>query len=201
MIRLLSAACIVTVCVFVFGFATAQDRPDWRVLAGILLDASGVPDLDGNPAEGQYLATILRDVPGEDRYILVYQRVLYNGARKPESRQIINYTFEWVELDADTIELVPWQGMYAEEEFFVVTVRAKESIEFIPYSNLVEQRQKDGTVDVTGSRGRVRQIALGYFTDEETAAMCVENARALIESAVTESPLRLPPARPGQSIG
>lgn len=201
MIRLPVAAGIVAVCVFAFGFAAAQDRPDWKLLASILLDDSGVPDLDGDPAEGQFLSTVLRDVPGADRYILVYQRILYNGARKPESRQIINYTFQWADLDAGTIDLVPWQGMYAEEEFFVVTIRAHESVEFIPYSNLVEQRLKDGTVDLTGSRGRVRQIALGYFTDEETAAMCVESARKLIESAAKGNVLTLPRERPGQSSG
>ena len=39
----------------------------------------------------------------------------------------------------------------------------------------------DGSVDVTSSRGRVRELVLGYFSDETTAARLADEFRNMLE--------------------
>ena len=165
------------VAVPLVGFAPAVNAATWKDLAAILQDSSGVADLAGHPAEGQFLSTLMRPVPGDDRMILVYQRVFYDGARKPRSRQVINYTFQWTDLNASTINLIPWQGQYADEEFFLVSIEVNPKPEFILYSNLMEERLQEGGVDITGSRGRIRKLVLGYFIGRETAERFTQSLR------------------------
>jgi hypothetical protein len=193
------AGLIVVAIVTGLGFATpglfAKETATWKDLAAVLQDASGVADMDGYPAEGQFLSTLLRPVPGEERLILVYQRIAYDGAKQPQSRQIINYTFEWNDLDAATIQLVPWEGQYTGEDYFLVSIRVDPKREFIPYSNLVEQRRASGDVDVTGSRGKMRTIVLGYFLDRDTA----ERFTGMLREVLAAIKRPTAPERPDQS--
>ena len=161
---------LITAMTLPFAFLLpSAEAASWKDLAAILQDASGVADMAGRPTEGQFLSTLLRPVPGEERTILVYQRILYDGARKPRSRQVINYTFDWADLNASTIRLVPWQGQFVDEEFFLVSIQVNPELEFVPYSNLIEERLKNGQMDITGSQGRIRSLILGYFLDRDTA--------------------------------
>ena len=175
---------LITAMTLPFAFLLpSADAASWKDLAAILQDASGVADMAGRPTEGQFLSTLLRPVPGEERMILVYQRILYDGARKPRSRQVINYTFDWADLNASTIQLVPWQGQFADEEFFLVSIQVNPELEFISYSNLMEKRLKDGQVDITGSQGRIRSFVLGYFLDRDTAEQFTKLLREVLGEA------------------
>ena len=75
-----------------------------------------------------------------------------------------------------------------------VTVRDKSG--FIEYDNLFESRAENGDPELTQSRGRVREIALGYFGREETANRLAKQFREYLNSLPAAPAPVTPPAAP-----
>ena len=166
--------------------------------------------IDAGPGNGmETLATHLTIGDERESPSLVYERNLYDSDRDrtPTFRQLIHYPCDFADFDPETLEVVSWEGPRSGKVFWVVTVRTTAEKGYLDYTNVVEERRPNGTVDVTSSRGKARNLALGYFESEEYARRLVESVGQLMAkgSAGTRAgesgPLeRHQATRPAQSL-
>lgn len=152
-----------------------------------LEEFSLVLDTDGE-RKREFIATRLTASENEDTLVLVYERNRYTDldSAAPDSRQRIHYPFELADLNPMTIEVRSWIAPLSKSSFYIVLISVREEKGFVDYSNIVEERQADGTVDVTSSRGKARTLALGYFSAEENARRLAEATKELLESTRAE---------------
>lgn len=162
----------------------------FRWIQDFLREFSTTQDIDDGTGGREVLSTRLETHPDSGRAILSYERSTYASA-SPGSlrrRQVIQYTVTFDDLDAATLRRQAWTGQRSGDESWIVIVDIRPDADFVPYTNLVETRMSDGSVDVTSSRGRVRTIALGYFTSQDQADQLVEGVgKFLRESGGTET--------------
>jgi hypothetical protein len=173
----------------------------------ILLTAAALSSGAGEPDTGQFqyireylsefsivtdgTATGPRDVvltrlephPDPGRAVLMYRRASYagSGEKSLESQQTIHYTLALGDISANSIRIQTWEGSHSKHTFQLVSAVVEESAELVPYTNVFERKLDDGTVDVTSSRGRVRELVLGYFADETAAARLADEFRGMLE--------------------
>ena len=116
--------------------------------------------------------------------MLMYRRASYGGAGDDslESQQTIHYTIVLGDIAAESIRIETWTGFNSNQTFRLVRAEINDAAEFVPYTNVFERKLEDGSVDVTSSRGRVREVVLGYFADETTAARLADEFRGMLES-------------------
>ena len=115
--------------------------------------------------------------------VLSYRRASYTGAGSSslETQQLIHYTLDLHRVDPSTVAVQSWPGSNSGASYWLVRAALRSDEEFVPYTNIFERRLEDGSVDVTSSRGRVREIVLGYFTEEVLASRLAENFRDMVE--------------------
>lgn len=175
------AATSIALTIFLAGqpFAAGQDdaadvRLQW--LQDFLQEFSVVADIDPDSGAREIVSTRLQSHPEAGRVILSYQRSTYatGSPRSLERRQVIQYTVTIADVNRSGVETASWTAPRSGETFWMVSVPIQENAKFVPYTNLVEMRLDDGSVDVTSSRGRVRSIALGYFSSESVAKRFAE---------------------------
>lgn len=143
----------------------------------------------------EVLSTRLEPLSDLKEASLVYQRATYSGATEDSlrSRQIIHYTLSSAALDPESVAIQPGQDNGGEGKLWPVVVMTRSGAELIPYSNLLEMRKADGTTDVTTSRSRVRQVVIGYFSEETQAKRVAEAFRGWLEHPAA-APRPAPPA-------
>lgn len=167
----------------------AQDAPPagWEWLQDFLHEFSVVADIDADSGARDVVSTRLETHPDDGRAILSYQRSTYatGSPRSLERRQVIQYTLSLDDVDRKAIESQAWIGPRSGEEYWMVMAPIREDSDFVPYTNLVEIRLDDGSVDVTSSRGRVRTVALGYFTSQAAASEFAKGFRAFLSEPGT----------------
>jgi hypothetical protein len=134
----------------------------------------------------EIVSTRLESHPEPGRAILMYQRATYSGsdANTLQSQQVIQYTLRLTDIVRDSVRVETWSGTHSGTALWLVRAAIDDDAGFVPYTNVVEQRLADGSVDVTSSRGRVREIVLGYFSDESTAARLADGFTRLLETGV-----------------
>ena len=164
-------------------FALQEEAPSASPRGASLMELFEKPfaveDVAENAESGIRLSTSLERHADPGRFILVYEYVKSGGAESKNRtayRQRIHYTFTWTDLQADTIQVHSFPGEFSDDPLWLVRVAIGPEGAFIPYSNLVENRDADGVVETTGSRGKASILALAYFSEEEKAR---DFARAL----------------------
>lgn len=127
--------------------------------------------------------TRLEPHPDPARAVLMYRRTSYTGPGEDalESQQTIRYTIIWRDIAPDSIRIQTWDGFNSNQTYRLVNAVIEDNAKFVPYTNVFERKLEDGTVDVTTSRGRVRELVLGYFADETTAARIADEFRSMLE--------------------
>jgi hypothetical protein len=147
-----------------------------------LAEFSTVSD-GGTTGPRDVLSTRLEPHPEVGRAILIYQRSTYAGASSNtlETQQVIQYTIRFDDIDAKSVATQTWKGFNSGREFRLVRAVILEGAEFIAYTNVFERRLADGTVDVTSSRGNVREVVLGYFDSESNASRFADTFRGILE--------------------
>ncbi len=122
----------------------------------------------------EVVTTRTQGLSSADTLVLTYERVTYakGDATEIDGRQLIVYNIEPASLDAGSVTTRRQGPIGAGDDpvFWIVTVAVLESPGFVPYDNFFESRKGDGTPELTRSRGRVREIALGYFPREDVAS-------------------------------
>jgi hypothetical protein len=153
---------------------------DW--IREYLAEFSLVTD-GGSAGPRDLLWTRLERHPDAGRAVLTYQRATYSGAAQtpPDARQLIHYTVRLSDLDARAVTVERWEGFHSRHEFWLVRAVIREGAELIPYTNVFERRIDADRVDVTSSRGQVREIVLGYFETETDAARLADNFQDMLE--------------------
>ena len=129
-------------------------------------------------------STWLQAHPERDRAVLGYQRSTYSGPESGslQTQQIIQYTIRFSDIAAHSIETQSHDGFIAGEPYWLVRAVITEGADFVPYTNVFERRAADGSVEVTSSRGRVREIVLGYFAEEVMAERLADHFRDMVEN-------------------
>jgi hypothetical protein len=181
---------------------------DW--LRDYLAEFSTVVFPEAGGGTREVVTTRTQGLISANAFVLAYERIAYtkgNPARI-DGRQLIMYNVRPASLDPGSVS-IQRQGTPAlgdEPAFWTVTVAVREDPGFIPYDNLFESHQEDGAPDLTRSRGRVREIALGYFLREDLATGLATRFREFLASLPPNaSPEAAPPAqrpavkRPAQS--
>ena len=189
--RLLIPVFLVACCPFLLPPIAHADPQDNATIPWIqtFLDEFSLV-LDTHPERGrEFIATQLTTPEGEDTLVLVYERSRYSDPKseKPDSRQRIHYPFELRDLNPDTLVVRSWTGPLSGNSFHMVLIEVTKAKGFVDYSNIVEERLPDGSIDVTSSRGKARTLALGYFSSEENARRLADTAKQLIDAARSES--------------
>ncbi len=139
-------------------------------LQAYLVEFSGVLDVDDDRGR-EFISTQLTDPDPAGAFALVYERNRYDSVetRTPATRQIIRYPFAFSNLSPSSMEVREWAGPLSGRRYYMVLATVETEKQFIDYTNIVETRLEDGSVDVTSSRGKARTLALGYFREKETA--------------------------------
>jgi hypothetical protein len=174
--------------------ASADASPPLAWLRDLLAESSGltVPAEEGRPRE--VLSTRTHGTLSDGAFILEYERAAY-GPEHPERldhRQLILYRVYPEVLDPATIAI----QRFADESgsaSWIVLVGIFEGAEFISYDNLVESRKENGTPELTRSRGRVRQVALGYFSDRAQAGKLMEQFGDFLRALGSKDPKAIKP--------
>ncbi len=171
---------LLTVSLAAWVAAAADDRaPDpnqFSWLREYLQEFSVVTD-GGSTGPRDVISTQLDPHPDPGYVVLGYQLASYAGP-SPESlrtQQLIQYTVRLSDITPESVGVVAWKGSHAGQAFWLVQAVVAEDADYVPYTNVFERRLEDGSVDVTSSRGRVRELVLGYFANETTAARFAEN--------------------------
>jgi len=162
--------------------AQSSETSTLQAITEFLAEYSQITDA-GEGHGSETLSTHL--VTGDDAPALVYERTVYDSDRdrEPTSRQIIHYPCEFTTLDSESVEVISWKGFRSRETFWVVTLRTILETDYLDYTNVVETRTPDGAIDVTTSRGRVNNLALGYFRTEATARRLAQLVQQLFEES------------------
>jgi hypothetical protein len=128
------------------------------------------------------ISTRLDPHPDAGCAVLGYQRASYSGpdANSLQTQQLIQYTVRLSDITPESVRVQAWDGFNADQAFWLVRAVIAEEADYVSYTNVLERRIEDGSVEVTSSRGRVREIVLGYFTDETIAARLAENFRDML---------------------
>lgn len=183
---------VVVAATFAWVLCAAGDPPDPERFAWIrdfLAEFSIVSDGAGDGPR-DIMSTRLETHPDAGFAILSYRRTSYAGfgVDTIASQQTILYTVRLAGVDAASIRVQPLDAFNSDATFWMVQARLRDQTEFVPYTNLFERRLDDGTVDVSSSRGRVREIVLGYFATEDAAVTLAERFRNLIERPESPEP-------------
>jgi len=158
---------------------------DW--LRDYLSEFSGVefPFSPGG-ATGELVTTRTPGLRPDGAFVLTYERVKYaqQDPSQIEIRQLILYDVKPAQLDPLSIAILPVFNRQSGEyrDYWMVTVKVRENAEFVEYDNLFESRGENREPELTRSRGRVREVVLGYFWQEEQAKTLAERFRAYLDS-------------------
>ena len=153
---------------------------DW--IRAYLGEFSLVTDESKNRNQRQRFSTRLMPHANPGTHVLVYEWTRLEGpdTGMPASHQLIYYTFSLSDLDPETIDVRIWAGPLSGKSYWMVGVKISAKTGFIPYSNLVEERLPDGSVDITNSRGKARTLAIGYFGSRHDADRLAQRLRSLL---------------------
>ncbi len=158
----------------------APDRARFQQVRELLDEFSLVTD--GAPAGPRdVMSTRIEPHPEPGIAVLSYRRASYADAGSLATEQIIQYTVRLGSLDPGSVRAQVWQGFNAGETFWLVHATTRGGDEFVPYTNLFQRRLEDGTIDSTSSRGRVREVVIGYFATEESARRLAELFQGMLE--------------------
>lgn len=129
------------------------------------------------------ISTRIEAHPDPGTAVLSYRRASYTdaGADSLATEQIIQYTVRLGMLDPGSVRARVWEGFNADKTFWLVHATTRGEDDFMPYTNLFQRRLEDGAVDLTSSRGRVREVVIGYFTTEESAHRLAGLFRDMLE--------------------
>lgn len=180
---------LLTLLALTSPFAAAQESSaQFEWLREYLAEFSIVSDAAPDGAR-EVLSTRLEPHPEPGLAVIRYQRESYRsaGADRPEIRQIIHYTVRLDDLDTETISVQPWQGPHSGRERWLVRVVIDADADYVPYTNVFERSVGPEAVDVTSSRGRVREVVLGYFETQTQAARLADSFRDLLERGAQQS--------------
>jgi len=138
----------------------------------------------GTDGPRDIMTTRLAPHPDEGFVTLIYRRASYTGAspKTLETTQLIHYTVRLAEVSPGSVEVKPVDAFNAGERYWIVTSVISGDAEYVPYTNIFERRMEDGSVDVTSSRGRVREVVIGYFGTKLAAERLADSFRELLTS-------------------
>lgn len=173
--------------------AGAEAGPDTTMpgLQAYLEEFSGILDVAEDRGR-EFISTRLSDPDAGGAFVLVYERKRYDSVetRVPSSLQIIHYPFALSDLNPSSMEVREWAGPLSGRPYYMVMATVEAEKRFIDYTNVVERRLEDGSVDVTSSRGKARFLALGYFREKETAQKFSDDFRDVLLRHARRDPVR-----------
>ncbi len=177
----------------------SDEEPALAWLRDFLADSSvlTVTASDDHPRE--VVTTRTSGVVSNGAFILEYERSTYaqEGPSTLNQHQLIMYSVRPDDLDAATLSISRFADSDGEGAAWIVSIGIVDGADFVSYDNLVESRKDGGALDLTRSRGRVRQVALGYFSDRARASELGERFRAYLRTLDSQTPEPL--KRPTQS--
>jgi hypothetical protein len=88
----------------------------------------------------------------------------------------------WADLETGSIVVEAVHASGSPQTSWIVRASIRSGADFVPYTNIFEEKLDGDRVDVTSSKGRVREIIVGYFGTERAATQLADGFRDLLES-------------------
>lgn len=131
--------------------------------------------------------------------IIEYDRLTYQADTpdEPKQHQKILYSADLAAIDPGTVRVQRVGESAPGVPFWMVSFGVRENPGFFPYSNIIQHYGETKTPQVFTSKGKIREIALGYVATEELANELAEKFRASLKAATTTAPADA--TRPNQS--
>jgi len=198
-VRALIAALLLATAPAFAEEATAPD-PNFAWLTGFLETNSSV-DLAGTdetPREAISTRTQARIVHGA--LIIEYERFTYrlDAPEVLDRHQKIFYTAGLAAIDPGSIAVQQAGESAPGVPFWMVSFDVRPDPGHFPYTNIVQHYGETKTPQVFTSKGKIRQIILGYVPTAELANELAEKFRASLKAAAATTPAEV--TRPDQSV-
>lgn len=117
--------------------------------------------------------------------IVEYDRLTYETDKPDELKrhQKIFYSADLAAIDPDTIRVQQAGESAPGVPFWMVSFGVRANPGFFPYSNIIQHYGETKTPQVFTSKGKIREIALGYVATEDLANELAEKFRASLKAA------------------
>lgn len=196
--RALIAALLLTATVTTSEETNAPD-PNFAWLVDFLAANSSITLTTPEESSREDISTRTQGHIVYGSLIVEYDRLTYQADKpdEPKRHQKILYTANLAAIDPDTIRVQRAGESAPGVPFWMVSFGVRADLGFFPYSNIIQHYGETKTPQVFTSKGKIREIALGYVATEELANELAERFRTSLKAATTTLPSGA--TRPNQS--
>ncbi len=187
MMRALTAALLLTVTLAVADETNAPD-PNFAWLVDFLTTNSSVTIAATDDQPREDINTRTNGKVFQDALIVEYERFTYqlDTPDDLDRHQRILYTVNLTTIDPETITVQRAGESAPGVPFWMVSFDVRTDPGYFPYMNIIEHHGETKTPQVFTSKGKIRQVILGYVANEELAKELAEKFSASLKAALAD---------------